>query len=64
MRTSPNKMTKSEATQAVITAARAVLVAHEAAFNAGHGVGTAKHERIMLQVALRDLDAADTAPEA
>lgn len=48
--------TTEEITRAVIVAARAVLAAHEAAYNAGHGVGTALHQRMMLHVALGDLD--------
>jgi hypothetical protein len=51
-----DKMTREEATRAVIAAARAVLVAHEAAYQAGHGVGTALYHRIALRVALNDLD--------
>ena len=54
-----DKLTKDEATRAAATTARAVLAAHEAAFNAGHGVGTARHARIALQVALLDLEKAE-----
>jgi hypothetical protein len=54
--TKPTK-TKQEAEQDVIEAARQVLTQFEIEFQAGHGVGGARHARIVLQLQINELDA-------